>query len=364
MKGLPAPVFQGISLLVLFAYSGKFRKLLSWKHILGMAVFTLVIASYYLLYYLRNPEDITTLLARIINESTQKSALGATTNKTLIHLVKFPWDLMLHFAPWTLMAILLFNKAIWKRTISVPFIKYCMMAFVANLVIYWLSPVTYMRYLLMLFPLIFIVLLYMAKIHAMINTWNYRILKFVWLGGAILLIPVNSLLPIIFSNDLQVSHVHLKSLILLIAGLAALYLLHFSRNKSNLIYTLGVMLLISRIGFNIFLVPYRQIISGSNECRHDAVMLARSTTNQELFLMTDTITIPSAYYITRERDEILRFARDYKAGPYYIVDDTTLFGDQFRKEYSMRVPLNNRSFYAGRFNQLFHDHKESMEILK
>jgi 4-amino-4-deoxy-L-arabinose transferase-like glycosyltransferase len=350
LKGVPSLAFQVITLLTLFISTRNFRKLFSWQHITGIAVFILLASIYYYIYYLRHPSDIDTLLLRLISESTQKSALGTKIASTIWHIFTFPFDVLYHFIPWTLLVILIFNRKIMKRALSAGFIRYCILVFLANIIIYWLSPITYPRYLLMLFPLIFIVFLYLAKYHELTNTVNYRIVSQLLYGFMIALVISNALLPVVFARKLPVNQVFLKAFVLLAAGLLSLYLLSYSRKKTNTIFTLAVILLISRISFNLFLLPYRQSISWPELCRNDAIHLGRETKGQNLFFMTDTMIIPNAYYITRERNEILRFNNTLLKDTYYIVEDTTLFGGNFRKEFTMRATISRKHrFYAGKF---------------
>lgn len=349
LKGIPSLAFQALTLLVLFISNRNFKKLLSWQHTLGIIVFFLILSIYYYLYYLRNPESIGTLLQRLISESTQKSALGTRIFETILHIIKFPIEIIYHFLPWTLLVILFFNKKILKRAFAQPFFRYILLVFMVNLTIYWLSPVTYPRYLLMLMPLLFIALLYLAKYHALANTLNYRILVKLLYVFSILLSIAAVFLPVVFKNQLPVNHVILKSAFLLIAVLFVFYELYFKRERTNMLYTLGILLLICRISFNLFLVPYRQSISWSNLCREDALQLANITQHEELFLMSDTITTPNAYYITRERNEILTFINNPAVGPYYIVNDTALLDINFKKEFTMRTTIKKEDFYLGKF---------------
>jgi hypothetical protein len=201
----------------------------------------------------------------------------------------------------------------------------------------------------MLMPLIFTVLLYAAKFHALANTPHYRIMKKLIPGLVAALVLASALLPVIFAPRIPVEHVYLKSLLVLLAGGLTMYFFHFSHSSKNVLLALGMALLISRISFNLFLVPYRQSESWATLCRKDALAIAHNTRGQELYLLTDTITIPNAYYLTRERNEILRFRETPSAGPYYIVSDTLQYGNAFKSEFSMRVPYRIRTFYAGKF---------------
>ncbi len=351
LKGLPSLAFQGITLLTLFIYTGHFRKLFSWAHIAGIVVFVLLISAYYYPYYLHHPDDTTGLLLRLVSESTQKSALGVRIGETFKHMVSFPFEMVYHFAPWTILLIMAFNRSILKRAFSNSFIKYCILVFAANIIIYWLSPITYPRYLHMLVPLLFIALLYLIRFHALSNTVSYRIVMYIIFVLTIMLIVVYTIMPILFHKLLPVSHIFLKSVLLLIPGIFLFYKMYLARKRMNTLFGLGLVLLISRISFNLFLVPYRQTLAWPEKCREDAIRLGQGTKGEELFLLTDTITIPNAYYITRERNEILRFVNVPTRQSYYIVDDTAWFDGHFTREFTMRSTISRKHrFYAGRFN--------------
>jgi 4-amino-4-deoxy-L-arabinose transferase-like glycosyltransferase len=349
LKGLPSVVFQGVTLLTLFISQKSVRKLFCWQHLVGIFLFLTFTGTYYLFYYIKNPDYFDDVILRLFTESTRKSAIGAVFSKTLMHIFTFPFEVIYHFLPWTLLIILLYDKNILRKALSNNFIRYCLLIFIANLLVYWLSPITYPRYLLMLIPLIFVVFLYLGKIHALSNTLGNKIVVKLLYIFMITLIIASSLLPVIFAGKIPVTHLYLKSLLIFLTGLLVFYDYHSSK-QSSLLFTVGILLLISRISFDLFLLPYRQSISWSDKCRRDAIALAKNTKGHEMFLLTDTITIPNAYYLTRERKEILRFKTIPEKGPYYIVLDTTLYGDAFKKEFVMRIPYNSSSLYIGKFN--------------
>jgi 4-amino-4-deoxy-L-arabinose transferase-like glycosyltransferase len=348
LKGLPSLAFQGITLLVIFISHRKQRYLVSWKHFMGIGVFLFITGAYYLLYYFRNQELIKDIFYRLIAESTQKSAIGAGVIKTLLHLIAFPLEVFYHFLPWTLLVVFIFPGKIFRKAFGNPFIRYCLLVFLFNILIYWASPITYPRYLLMLVPLLFIVVLYFGRMHSILNTSLYRFMKGLILITLIFLLVSGTLLPIIFAGKLPVTNLYAKSFFILAIGILVLYPLYFTR-KATLLYSLGLILLVTRISFNVFLLPYRQGESWATKCRSDAIEVAEFTKNHQLFCLTDTITIPTSYYLTRERQEILHFAKYPEPGPYYIVSDTTKYGNNFAKEYAMRIPHPSDWYYIGRF---------------
>jgi 4-amino-4-deoxy-L-arabinose transferase-like glycosyltransferase len=349
LKGVPSLAFQGITLVILLSYTKNFRRLFSWQHLTGIFLFLVITGAYYIAYYRKNPDHIGTLLLRLVTESAQKSALGSGIEKTFRHVFAFPFEVLFHFVPWTLMIILAFSRKIFVKALSNGFIRYCTLVFLANIILYWLSPVTYPRYLLMLVPLAFIVFLYLARIHARLGTPHDAILRKVLLMIMFPLVLANALLPVVFAGRIAVDNLYVKSLLLFAAGILVLYFLYFAPNRSNVLLSLGVILLISRISFDLFLVPYRQSKSWLDLCRKDALELARETKGEELYLYADTLTIPNVYYITRERNEILRHGDIPLAGSWFIVKDTLGCLAPFKKELTMRVPYYTKYFYAGKF---------------
>jgi 4-amino-4-deoxy-L-arabinose transferase-like glycosyltransferase len=349
MKGLPTLAFEAITLGVVFIYGRRFRVLVSWKHLAGVGLFVLVTGVYYLLYYLKNPAYLESILLRLVTESTQKSAIGTGLGKTVLHLFAFPFELIYHFVPWMLLVIFLFHKKIFTKVFSNDFVRYCVIVFSANMLIYWFSPVTYPRYLLMLVPLIFIVFLYAGRFHSFTTTLNYRVVRIVFISIMAGLSSANVVLPVIFAGQLPVDHLYLKVFLVLVAEILVLSGILSNQKGPGLFYYTGMILLISRISFNLFLVPYRQSESWLTLCREDAIELAGKTKGEELYYMTDTITIHNVYYLTRERNDILRHKDTPSGGPYFIVNDTMLFGQGFEKELSMRIPYNYSTYYAGKF---------------
>ena len=352
LKGLPTILFQGITLLSVLIIERKIKMLFSWRHFAGIGIFIILTGSYYLTYYFKNPHHFPDLMLRLVSESTQKSAIGAGFEKTILHLFTFPFEIIYHFVPWTLLVVFLFHKRILRKAMMNHFILYCTVIFIANCIVYWLSPITYPRYLLMLMPLLFIVFLQLSRYHAITNTLNYRVVVIVFLIFAFGIALAGTLLPVVFASKLPVQHIFQKVFVLLVLNLLVIYPLVTNQKRAGLLYYTVLLMLISRISFNLFLVPYRHYESWLTMCRNDSIELAQKTKSEELYYMTDTITTLNVYILTRERGEILRFRDDEEPGPYYIINENTKYNGNFEKEFSMRVPNYHRSYFAGKFNNI------------
>src|SRR5690606_27975402 len=79
--------------------------------------------------------------------------------------VEFPFEMSYHFLPWSLLPLLLLSKTNRRRLLGDPFARYLSIRFAFNLVLYWVSPQVYPRYLLMLAPLYFGIGLFLFEGH-------------------------------------------------------------------------------------------------------------------------------------------------------------------------------------------------------
>lgn len=348
LKGLPAVAFQGITLLSLFIYTRQFKRLFSPGHVAGILVFVAIAGTYYLIYGLIHPEAIKGLLIRIFTESADKSALGNSLGRTFRHLFTFPFELVYHFIPWMFFTVFLFHRRILRRALKNRFVAYCLIVFVANISLYWFSPVTYPRYLLMLFPLFAIVLLHLARMHAGVNTPHYRMMLtlFTWIMPALLLVML--VLPLVFRSEIPVRHLFSSTFILFVASTMIWWVTGYSRFRVNALFTMAVLLLCMRIAFNLFLVPHREANAWSSLCRMDAIEVAKQTLEEELYIAADTITLVNSYYLTRERGQIVTNADTLVPGPVYLMDDRTLLRHPVNVSHSMRITFYEDRLFAGK----------------
>lgn len=315
MKGMPSILFQAVTLLVIFIYMKNWKKLFSLQHLSGLLIFIILVGGYYYAYSKYN--SLENVYSRLFVESSQRTVVGQGLWNAFLHLFTFPLEMMYQFAPWTILIVCLFRKDLKKIIAEEPFIKYSLLIFFFNIIFYWISPAIHPRYLFMLFPLFFIVLTYIYDQTTNASDIRRKIPEYILLAICILAIPGAMVFP--FLRETKDIHlIFLKSSILLVVMIFLSYL--FIRLKNSRLILFAIVLLITRIVFNVFLMPERS--SAEKQYKADAIKVGQITKGEELYVYGSTpINHDATFYITREREEILeKGASSVSEGVFYLVD--------------------------------------------
>lgn len=326
LKGLPSIVFLGITLLTIFIYHKKFKRLFCWQHVLGGAVFLFIVGGYYLAYFSQNPNSVEDVFMWLFMESSKRTPLESGIGKTILHLFEFPFEIWSHFIPWSVFAVFFIRRNSLKIVRQQPFLKYCALVFLFNVLIYWISPKIYPRYLIMFPPLvnvIFIVLYY----HHQKN--SKRLIRYVDMFLIIisLLISVAPLFYPFISLTRDFPFATAKSLILFVGGGLTAFL--FIRLREYRLELLVIIFLLLRMQFNWFIIPTRVPESKYTMSKESSLELVALAKDKKLLVMVEKLPMKhprhgelihdqNAFYITRERNEILRVTTQ-------IIDYETLY---------------------------------------
>lgn len=350
LKGLPSLAFQAISLLVFFIDQRKFSILFSWKHLTGILLLFSVLGTYYYHYYQLNPE-LLQAWGTLYNQSAMRTPLNTGLWDTVKHLFTFPVYHIYQFLPWTLLLILFADRKNRVQFFQHPFSRFALLMGAANLVIYWVSPQVYPRYLLMFLPLLFGPLLYRYnkdKINK--GIWVNRV-EIVFLAGMIIL----TILPIAAYIEKDIAIVnHWPSITwvsVLLLGAVTLAYISFPWYR---LHSLIIFLLIARISFNLLVLPVRTF--------HDKATLNRKTTIEAAEAVPDSASVfiykrinqeatsyTNSFYFTRKLGKIVTedSAINTRKG-LYIVDPFTYpeatLADTLAK---YRVRHQKRYFFVG-----------------
>ncbi|MEM6378017.1 MAG: glycosyltransferase family 39 protein, partial [Bacteroidota bacterium] len=145
-KGLPSIAFQGLTLVGMAIYHKSWRWFFSWQHILGGSFALLIIGAYFQIYD-QNYGNGWLYLSNLLEEATQKSAAEGRIGEIIKQLFEFPLQFIVDHLPWSLLLFLYLkkdNRALLKQQ---PFLVFCLLFFVVNIWLYWISPGSRNRYL-------------------------------------------------------------------------------------------------------------------------------------------------------------------------------------------------------------------------
>ncbi len=318
LKGLPAIVFQGLSVLAIVGWQRDWKQLFRPAHLVSGLLGLAVLGIYYLAY--ARYVDPARVATRLLEESSKRTPVTYGAWSTVRHLLSFPFAMAYHFLPWTLLLVYLLRRGSLALLRANDFAAFCLLAFAVNIPVYWLSPNVYPRYLLMLFPLLFGSLLWLHRLHAADRSKTYRVLRITLLTVMTLvavLIPVAPLVP----QTAVVTFPWWKSVA--VGGAAGAVVVAGWRDETNFLLLFCCFLLILRIGFDWFVLPPR--VAGDArglEVRASARSVVESTRHRELLIYRHTLIEPATgWYLSTARGGVVprRFG-SFPAEAAYVVN--------------------------------------------
>ena len=320
LKGLPALVFQAVTLLTLFVWKREFRRLFHPPHLVGIGWLALLLVVYYGAWSRHG--DLTYLFGIIFNESSQRTAVHYGWGATFRHLFTFPFEMGYHFLPWSLLGLGLMVRGAWQRLRTNEFVHYCLLVFGTNLIVYWTSVEVYPRYLLMHVPLFFLVGCHLYEHQQHPRSWAVRALEGLFgaltvgcvLGAvALFWVPLRVYVPYAVAKA--------AFLLGLFGGLAVLYV----RWRPQRMLVFVAVLLGFRMAFNWFVLPDRLRHDWGSEVRLSVLHLAKTHRDHPLYIYRDTdIKFTNGFYLTTARGTIVpRVFERFDSSGYYIFDPRT-----------------------------------------
>ena len=302
LKGLPAIAFQGLTLLLVLQFQKAWKQLFSWVHIGSGLLAVGLLAAYYAVYH--QYHSLETVFQVLFVESGKRTAVAYGWLDTLKHIFNFPLELFYHFLPWTALLLLLVNQ---KNRLAIrenQFIRFCLYALGLNLIIYWLSPNFYPRYILMLLPLGFVSLVKIVPDDDQEKNKLYLALEVIFgivlLGAAV----ITAVAPL--AEDTQmVPYRWLKSTFLALGILLLLF--PYYRLPRSRLFLLVAGLLIGRIGLDLLAIPPRTSEKSIGEgIKVSATQLADRWQDRELFIFAATQMEPTtSFYLQNQLNQIV-----------------------------------------------------------
>lgn len=300
-----------------FIYYKQFKKLFSIQHIAGGFLFLIIVGSYYVVYTQYN--SLSDLVPMLVAESSKRTGLVFGLWKTILHLFTFPFEMVYHFLPWSLLIVFFVRRDIIQVIRQDAFVTYNLLMFAANIIVYWVSVEVYPRYLLMFVPLIFSAFIYLYLKSKETNAAILKGLETIFFAACIV-IAIGSFAPLFLERTQGTSYLYAKTLSVAFAlvGLTWLYW----RLKEERLLVLVVFLLVFRVGFNWFVLPDRNANDFGNLSRITSKEMGQKFKNQPLYVYKDTgMQYTNSLYMTIERQQIIPYRKDnFDKNALYIID--------------------------------------------
>jgi 4-amino-4-deoxy-L-arabinose transferase-like glycosyltransferase len=218
----------------------------------GGTLFLVLVGFYYFLYSQQQPVD--EVLLNLFNESTKRTATEYGIGKTILHFFTFPFEMVYHFLPWSLLSILFISPTVRRKLRENEFIQFLLILFFANIIPYWLSVEVYPRYILMLTPLFFGALAWLVDQHLPEDGPHKKILEWLFKILMIFVIALASI-PLWWDQTPNVPFRFYKAVFLL-ASLLVLGIFYW-KEKQLRVPIMVLVLLVGRLGFDWFILPDR-----------------------------------------------------------------------------------------------------------
>jgi len=342
MKGIPSIAYQGLTLLLVFIMNKEFKKLFSWQHILGGILFLSILTTYYYLYAVKNPGEIYVLLNTIFNESADKSGIAFGFWEVIKHIFSFSIEILYSFIPASFVIVFLFVSNSRNFLIKNKFLLFLMLAFLVNVSIYLVSPISYMRYVIPHFALLSIPTA-AAYFHLKKHT-NSRLIKIFdgfFVVSAFIILIGNFAYGFVPQLDF-INHIWLKIFLLsFIILIPAIYVLKRKEYKIELFI---IALLVFKLGLNWFIVPSRNQDNFRQELREKSLAIGKQMQGKKAIVYNESLGSVSHFYLTAGKRELIPKTKDttdvdYLIGvdfPFDIPDEKLVA--QYQIEY-FKVPI-------------------------
>ena len=318
-KGLPSPVFLGVSVLVWLAYRRDLRRLFTGAHLAGIGVFVVLVGGYFAYYNLFNDVALYfTSEESLWSQTSERTAFQNSIGALVMHLFTFPLETLKNVAPATLLLPFLLRRGMLRALMQQPFVGFCLLMLAGNGLVYWLSPGTRSRYVYMLYPLLVIVLTYGYYSYPRAVDVRHRIFR----------ISVRVLLVLTVVAGLALPFVPLPAVpfsvgavaVALVLGAAGLLLLQVRQPQHSLLLVIALVGLI-RLVFNFTILPARATMGKGYEQKEYGLRVAELTQGEELHLYPGTrFSLTTVFYIERARQEVLAYQVPGGGDGYFLVD--------------------------------------------
>ena len=336
-KGGPSVVFLGMSLAAHFAINRNWRWYFSWQHLVGIILLIGSISAFVLAYDQYNP--IENLVNDVWKQSTDQTAVNHGVGKALLHVLTYPSEVFRDLLPAVLFFPFLFVNGNAKKLWEHPFLRFTAVLFLANILVYWISPGTRSRYVYMLYPMLVI-----------ICAWLFlqSVERYEWIEKALrklnfFLIVVITVAMIIFpfvAPHFGLLNVNLVVLLFSIAALLVIGYVSFQKRLSTQMWWLICLLIFARFQFDVFVLPARAETGEHLQYRIHGEKIAELSEGKKLWLYKyDTVADEASlkfghgFYIEWNRQDVLRSVQERNCEDIFLTQDFQVKNNQYELLY-------------------------------
>lgn len=304
MKGLPSFLFQGITLLVYYIYKKEFRRLFSVQHIGGFLFLVALLAAYFWIYSRQNSLD--GYIATLWDQSIQRTVVEKSIWNSISFFVRFPFESLLHMAPWGLLVVFCFRRNYLQEVLANPFLKFNLLVMLGNITVYWLSPATMPKYIFMLYPCIFTLIAYgFIRFAGEARFWR-KLFDGLFVTASFVLCLGTLYLPFADLGGAAIPALYLKTAVLFLLMLLLSFLM--IRLPGQRIFVFACVMAVFRLAFSWFSLPERFQGNGLREQMEALVDIGTMSRGTPLYFYyqpgTPNVEVHrSLYYLERERGE-------------------------------------------------------------
>lgn len=344
LKGLPSLLFPVFTLLAMAIHRKQLKWIVSWQHCLAVVIAFLPVGLFFYAYSHQN--SIAGWAEQLWDQSKQRTVLNKTWWESTRHLFLFPVDHLMHLAPWSLMIIFIFRNRFTQHIKQNRFMVYFLLVLFLNLVPYWASPGYYPRYLFMLYPIVFMVLAEAFWKSYTNNTKDYKYVNVVI--RCLMCIVSVAFVAVAFYLRIALWSVYFY----VILALLLLCMVWVFSAPSQSIWLFVAFLLVTRIAFNLYVLPHRKTTGKTDLYKTHALELARITRNQPLYIVPGTpVDHNYIYYLERERGQALHFKRP-EPNSLFIYNPGDHANSKFTTICTFPIDYNNMTLHLGKVSQL------------
>lgn len=331
-KGIPSVVFTGLSLLAFFIWKKQFWKLFHPAHFAGLGLLVVLVGGYYYAY--AKYADPLPFLLNLWSESSDRAVWSNAAWSFISHLLIFPLDLLKEWIPAIFVVPFLIRKDLWQQIRQHDLLFFSLLMLLVNLLPYWLSPGTRMRYIYMLLPFGIILLAALwQKNQEQATAWQQKT-STILCGIPVFVLPFGALaLPFIPDFAFLTYLIPLSIISFLLLG-AVVFI--FIKKPKLRVALLLLSLAIGRIAFDLTIFPQRADSSGAQRNQVMAEEVYAIVGDAPLAIINDEkiFSYTATYYLNQLRDEYLiaTYYPSYATGVFYMT-----CGDQIPEDGEVKM---------------------------